>query len=97
MQSYNSFRVAQQQILEAAKILNLDDATTKFLTVPQLETSFTIPLKMDNEETKIFQAYRIQYNTSRGPAKGWHSLSPGRNSRYNPCTCILDDMEDCSC
>ncbi len=29
MQSYNSFRVAQQQILEAAKILNLDEATTK--------------------------------------------------------------------
>jgi hypothetical protein len=27
MESYNSFHVAQQQILEAAKILNLDEAT----------------------------------------------------------------------
>ena len=76
MQSYNSFRVAQQQILEAAKILNLDDATMKFLSVPQLETSFTIPLKMDSGETKIFQAYRIQYNTSRGPAKGGIRFHP---------------------
>ena len=46
MQSYNSFRVAQQQILEAAKILNLDEATIKLLSVPQLETSFTIPLRI---------------------------------------------------
>ena len=56
MQSYNSFHVAQQQILEAAKILNLDEATIKFLSVPQMETSFTIPLIMDSGETKIFQA-----------------------------------------
>ena len=76
MQSYNSFRVAQQQILEAAKILNLDEATIKLLSVPQLETSFTIPLRMDNGETKIFQAYRIQYNTSRGPAKGGIRFHP---------------------
>lgn len=76
MQSYNSFHVALQQIQEAAKILNLDEATTKFLSTPQLETSFTIPLRMDNGDTKIFQAYRIQYNTSRGPAKGGIRFHP---------------------
>ena len=56
MQSYNSFRVAQQQVLEAAKILNLYEATTKLLSVPQLETNFTIPLRMDNGE-KIGRAH----------------------------------------
>jgi len=76
MESYNSFHVAQQQIQEASKILNLDEATIKFLSVPQLETSFTIPLKMDSGETKIFQAYRMQYNTSRGPAKGGIRFHP---------------------
>ncbi len=30
----------------------------------------TLPVKMDNGETKIFHAYRIQYNHARGPAKG---------------------------
>ena len=29
MESYNSFKVARQQVFEAAKLLNLDDATTE--------------------------------------------------------------------
>ena len=55
MESYNSFHVAQQQINEAAKLLNLDEATTELLSTPQLETSFTLPVKMDDGEVKIFQ------------------------------------------
>ena len=31
MESYNSFSVAQKQVNEAAKILNLDDATLELL------------------------------------------------------------------
>lgn len=76
MESYNSFSVARQQINEAAKILNLDKATLELLITPQLETSFTLPVKMDNGEVKIFQAYRIQYNSARGPAKGGIRFHP---------------------
>ncbi len=76
MESYNSFKVARQQVLEAAKLLNLDDATTEFLSAPQIEVNFTIPVKMDSGVTKIFQAYRIQYNHARGPAKGGIRFHP---------------------
>lgn len=76
MNSYNSFQVAQQQILEAARLLNLDKATVDLLITPQLETSFTIPVRMDNGEVKIFQAWRIQYNYARGPAKGGIRFHP---------------------
>lgn len=76
MDSYNSFNVAKQQIYEAAKLLNLDQATIELLTTPQLETSFTLPVKMDNGDVKIFQAYRIQYNYARGPAKGGIRFHP---------------------
>lgn len=76
MESYNSFSVARQQINEAAKILNLDKATLELLVTPQLETNFTLPVKMDNGEVKIFQAYRIQYNYARGPAKGGIRFHP---------------------
>ncbi len=76
MESYNSFSVARQQINEAAKILNLDSATLELLINPQLETNFTLPVKMDNGEVKIFQAYRIQYNYARGPAKGGIRFHP---------------------
>ena len=55
MESYNSFNVARQQVLEAAKLLNLDDATTEFLSTPQFETNFTLPVKMDSGETKYFR------------------------------------------
>lgn len=76
MESYNSFSVARQQINEAAKILNLDKATLELLVTPQLETNFTLPVKMDNGDVKIFQAYRIQYNYARGPAKGGIRFHP---------------------
>ena len=76
MESYNSFKVAKQQILEAAKLLNLDNATIDLLTTPQLETSFILPVRMDNGEVKIFKAWRIQYNYARGPAKGGIRFHP---------------------
>lgn len=76
MESYNSFKVAQQQILEAARILNLDDATTQLLIEPQREYNFSLHVKMDNGKTKIFKGYRIQYNYARGPAKGGIRFHP---------------------
>src|SRR3989304_690091 len=76
MQSYNSFRVAQQQIFEAAKLLNLDEATIKLLTSPQKEFNFSLHVKMDSGKTEIFQGYRIQYNYARGPAKGGIRFHP---------------------
>ncbi len=76
MESYNSFKVAQSQVLEAAKLLNLDSATCDLLMWPQREFTFTIPVKMDNGSVKIFHAYRIQYNYARGPAKGGIRFHP---------------------
>lgn len=76
MRSYNSFEVLQQQIAEAAKILNLDQATTELLLWPQREFKFTIPVRMDNNEVKIFHGYRVQFNSARGPAKGGIRFHP---------------------
>jgi glutamate dehydrogenase (NAD(P)+) len=76
MESYNSFRVAQQQIVEAAKILKLDEATIQLLSSPQREFNFTLHVNMDDGKTKIFQGYRIQYNFARGPAKGGIRFHP---------------------
>ena len=69
MESYNSFKVAQQQILEAAKLLNLDKATKDLLAWPQREINFSLHVKMDNGKVKIFHAYRIQYNYAEGQLK----------------------------
>jgi glutamate dehydrogenase (NAD(P)+) len=76
MRSYNSFEVEQQQVLEAARILNLDQATIELLMWPQREFKFTLPVKMDDATVKIFHGYRIQYNYARGPAKGGIRFHP---------------------
>ncbi len=76
MKSYNSFEVTQQQVREAAKLLNLDAPTVELLLWPQREFKFTIPVKMDSGEVKIFHGYRIQHNYARGPAKGGIRFHP---------------------
>lgn len=76
MDSYNSFKVAQKQVVEGARLLNLDEATIEHLKWPQREFKFTLPVKMDKGKIKIFHAYRIQYNFARGPAKGGIRFHP---------------------
>ncbi len=75
MAEYNPFQIAQAQLDEAARKLGLDEATHELLRWPMREYHFTLPVKMDNGRTKIFHAYRVQYNDARGPNKGgirWH-------------------------
>jgi glutamate dehydrogenase (NAD(P)+) len=75
MQRLNPFQIAQQQLDTAAEKLGLDPATHELLRWPMHEIKMVIPVKMDDGSTRIFHAFRIQYNTARGPAKGgirWH-------------------------
>ncbi len=76
MDSYNSFHVLQQQIREAAAILNLDSATVEFLSWPQREYRFTLPVRMDDGTFRIFHGYRVQHSFARGPAKGGIRFHP---------------------
>ncbi|MEW6511822.1 MAG: Glu/Leu/Phe/Val dehydrogenase [Bacteroidota bacterium] len=76
MDSYNSFRVAQQQVLEAAKLLNLDQATVDLLCWPQREFKCTLHVRRDSGSVAVYHAYRIQYNYARGPAKGGIRFHP---------------------
>lgn len=76
MESYNSFEVAQKQVVDAARLLNLDEATIEHLKWPQREFKFTLPVRLDNGKIQIFHAWRIQYNFARGPAKGGIRFHP---------------------
>ncbi|RMG43573.1 MAG: Glu/Leu/Phe/Val dehydrogenase [Acidobacteria bacterium] len=75
MSDLNPFHIAQRQFDEAADRLGLDDATRALLRVPQREYHFTLPVRMDDGTTRVFQGFRVEYNMARGPAKGgirWH-------------------------
>lgn len=75
MAELNPFKIAQAQFDEAAEMLDLEPAMREILRWPRREYKFTIPVKMDNGDTKVFHGYRVQYNDARGPNKGglrWH-------------------------
>jgi glutamate dehydrogenase (NAD(P)+) len=71
----NPFKIAQQQLDDAAQRLGLDPAMHELLRWPMQELKVILPVKMDDGSTKVFHAFRVAYNTARGPAKGgirWH-------------------------
>ncbi|MFC1516326.1 Glu/Leu/Phe/Val dehydrogenase [Thermodesulfobacteriota bacterium] len=73
--SLNPFKIAQQQLDDAAEMLGLDPAMHELLRWPMQELKVMLPVKMDDGSTKVFHAFRVAYNTARGPAKGgirWH-------------------------
>ena len=75
MEELNPFKIAQFQLDEAAGQLKLDSGTHEMLRWPMRELHVTIPVRMDDGTTKVFQGFRVQYNDSRGPTKGgirWH-------------------------
>lgn len=73
---YNPFTNAQQQFDRVAAILDLDSATRELLRRPMKEIHFTIPVRMDDGSTQVFQAFRIKHNDARGPAKGGIRFHP---------------------
>jgi len=73
---HNPFKIAQQQLDEAAKILGLDAGTHAVLREPMRELHVSLPVKMDNGETKVFKGFRVQYNDARGATKGGIRFHP---------------------
>jgi len=72
----NPFKIAQKQLDEAAKIMNLDEATHAMLREPMRVLRVSIPVKMDDGSTKVFTGFRVQYNDARGPTKGGIRFHP---------------------
>lgn len=74
--SYNPYESAQKQFDHVADLIGLEQPIRDLLRQPSREFHFTIPVKMDDNTTKIFNGYRIQHNDARGPAKGGIRFHP---------------------
>ena len=70
------FEMAQAQLDEAAGIINLEPSVHAFLREPMREFHVSIPVKMDDGQTKVFPGFRVQYNNARGPFKGGIRFHP---------------------
>jgi glutamate dehydrogenase (NAD(P)+) len=74
--TYNPYMTAQKQFDGVADLIGLEQPIRDLLRQPGREYHFTIPVKMDDGTTKIFNGYRIQHNDARGPAKGGIRFHP---------------------
>lgn len=74
--TYNPFENAQAQFDKVAAILELESGTRALLRQPMKEIHFTIPVRMDDGSTRVFNAFRIKHNDARGPAKGGIRFHP---------------------
>ncbi len=75
-QAHNPFKIAQQQLDEAAKMLGLDAGTHAALREPMREMHVSLPVRMDNGAVRVFKGFRVQYNDARGPTKGGIRFHP---------------------
>ncbi|MBE0516244.1 MAG: Glu/Leu/Phe/Val dehydrogenase [Methanophagales archaeon] len=72
----NPFEIAQKQLDDCAKILMLDSDVHEILRHPMRELHVSIPVRMDDGRTHVFQGFRVQYNDARGPTKGGIRFHP---------------------
>jgi glutamate dehydrogenase/leucine dehydrogenase len=70
---------ALTQLKKAAELVKLDSAVFEILKKPKRILQFSIPVKMDRGEIKIFEGYRVQWNDARGPFKGGIRFHPKAN------------------
>ncbi len=61
---------ARTQLAHAAKLLNLDPGLHEVLSRIKRSVIVNFPVVMDDGSVKVFEGYRCQHNTSRGPTKG---------------------------
>ena len=69
-QKYNPYDNMLEVLERAAKMLELPEDDYIALKYPERELKVSIPVEMDDGSTKVFEGYRIQHSSSRGPCKG---------------------------
>mgnify|MGYP001577026564 CR=1 FL=1 len=73
------FSNALAQLNKASEFLKLPDYIWERLKSPERTLQFSFPVKMDNGSIKIFEGFRVQYSSARGPYKGGLRYHPKTN------------------
>jgi glutamate dehydrogenase (NAD(P)+) len=66
----DTFAMAREQLATAARYLDLDEGLHQVLAHPMRQLTVSFPVVMDSGGVEVFQGYRVQHNSSRGPTKG---------------------------
>jgi glutamate dehydrogenase (NAD(P)+) len=72
----NAFEAANHYISKASRIMNLGPRVERLLLSLEAEHHVTVPIERDNGELAVFNGYRFQHNSARGPTKGGLRFHP---------------------
>lgn len=70
MKNYNAHEQANRIIISTAEKMDLSKSDYIMLLYPEREIKFALPVKMDDGHTEIFEGFRVQHSSVRGPYKG---------------------------
>ncbi len=72
----NLFDVALTQLSRAAAVTSFREDFLVRVRSPEREITVAIPVTMDDGSTRMFEGYRVQYSSARGPYKGGIRFHP---------------------
>lgn len=68
--AYNPYDNMLEVLEKAAMMLNLEEKEYIALKYPERELKVSVPVEMDDGSIRVFEGYRVQHSSSRGPCKG---------------------------
>jgi glutamate dehydrogenase (NAD(P)+) len=80
----SAWETALAQLDEAADLMGLASGVHETLRSPKRALIVSVPFRLDNGTTRVYQGYRVHHNVTRGPAKG--------GIRYHP-DVTLDEVK----
>ena len=79
-EKYNPYDNVLKVVKQAAEILSYEESDYEAIKYPERELKVSVPVQMDDGTVQVFEGYRIQHSTSRGPAKGGIRFHPNVNN-----------------
>ena len=70
MKEYNPYDNFLETVEAAAELLGLEGPDYEAIKYPERELKVAIPVEMDDGSVRVFEGYRVQHSSSRGPCKG---------------------------
>ncbi|CAN5131749.1 Glu/Leu/Phe/Val dehydrogenase [soil metagenome] len=66
----SAWETALAQLDEVAELMGLAPGVHQLLRAPKRALTVSVPFRMDDGSTRVYQGHRVQHNVTRGPAKG---------------------------
>lgn len=79
MKKHNLYDDFLETIEAAAKVIGLDESDYEAIKYPERELKVAIPVEMDDGSVQVFEGYRVQHSSTRGPCKGGIRYHPDVN------------------